>query len=251
MTIPNVSSQKELLKQFVLSNLKHLVEDSGGLEAISLPHFKLYPRDYIGFAELELQTRDNRSLINCIAHLKRAVDCQLDSFLHVLGLAKIFKKRNLKFDKKLEFLEASGVFSGRTLSRLNAIRNRMEHDYEIPEIHDLEAYFDLVVAFVSVMERTILIIGQNEREYLIVRSDEDYEDLKEFDGMKIAKYWFTITYDFAKSRITMEWKTEVGEKSLVADTSDIEEFAYFLRVLILLSQRDAFASDKYIISQLE
>ena len=246
--ISNVSSQKDLLRQFILSNLKYLIEEGGGGVDISLPHFKLYPRDYIGFAEMELQTHDNRSLINCIAHLKRAVDCQLDTFFHVLGLSRAFAKRNLKFDKKLEFLAASGIFSARTLSRLNTIRNRMEHDYDIPRIHDLEAYFDLVVAFVSVMERTILMIIENERGYSIVRSDEDYED---FDGMKIAKYWFTITYDFAKSRITTEWKTEVGEKSLVVDTSDIQEFAYFLRVFLLLSQRDAFASDKYIISQLK
>lgn len=240
-------SQKELLKQFILSNLKYLNEEGFVGESISLPHFKLYPRDYIGFAELEMQTQDNRSLINCISHLKRAVDCQLDSFFYVLGLARLFAKRNLKFDKKLEFLEASGVFSARTLSRLNTIRNKMEHAYEIPKVRDLEAYFDLVVAFVSVMERTILILRENEREYSIVRSDEDY---KEFDG-KIAKYKFGITCEFAEMRICAKWEIEGEKKNLVADTSNIQDFAYFLRVFILLSQREAFASDKYIISQLE
>ncbi len=243
-----MSSQEDLLRQFILSNLKYLTEESGTGKDVSLPHFKLYPRDYIEFVEKEIGSRDTRSLINCIAHLKRAVDCQLDSFFHVLGLAKIFDKRNLKFDKKLEFLEASGVFSARTLSRLNAIRNRMEHAYEVPKVRDLEAYFDLVVAFVSVMERTILMFSQYEINYHIFRGDGEYVDSY---GIKVSKYWFNIAYHSAVPRISTKWKIQGEERDLVADTNDIQEFAYFLRVFILLSQRQAFASDKYIIAQLQ
>lgn len=62
-----------------------------------------------------------------------------------------------KFEKKLEFLKAAGVFSSRSLARLNTIRNRMEHDYEVPKVADIESYFDLVAAFVSVLELTAIL----------------------------------------------------------------------------------------------
>jgi hypothetical protein len=42
---------------------------------------------------------------------------------------------------------------------LNTVRNKMEHSYEIPKIQELEVYFDLVVAFVAVLEKTTIITG--------------------------------------------------------------------------------------------
>ena len=163
-----MTENSETLKNFILQNLPYLEFTGGGGSLLLHPDFELYARDYIAFAEKELATQDERSRINCISHLKRAMDCQLDHFLHVCGLASLFKKRNLKFDAKIDFLKACGISSTRTLSRLNTIRNRMEHSYEIPKVDDLEVYFDLVVTFVSVLERSILIVVDNEREYEII-----------------------------------------------------------------------------------
>src|SRR5207253_10026501 len=100
----------------------------------------------------------NNHLINCLSHLKRAMDCQVDTFLHCYNLFKLFSNRNLGFGKKLDFLRATGVFNSKTLARLNTIRNRMEHRYELPTVQDIEVYYDLVAAFVAVLDRTIVVI---------------------------------------------------------------------------------------------
>src|SRR4051812_38900668 len=75
------------------------------------PEFNLFARDYLEYAEGELRSPTGLSRLNCVSHLKRAMDCQLETFLHYFGLRELFRKRNLGFDRKLEFLKAAGVFS--------------------------------------------------------------------------------------------------------------------------------------------
>lgn len=242
-----MASKKELLKQFIQDNLSNFQPSGDSGEGFSHPEFELYARDYIGFAEKEFELQDERKLINCVAHLKRAMDCQLDTFLHVFGLAKVFEKRNLKFEKKLDFLKEIGVFSSRTLARLNTIRNRMEHSYEIPKVQDLEVYFDLVVAFVSVLERSILFAGSNERDFDIVNEDNENLDVQ---NREHAYFYFIIKYELEKPAILAKWQQDKEETLLIAELDDIDEFAYFFRIFVLLHQREGFASDRYILSQL-
>jgi hypothetical protein len=109
-------SKTELLRQFVLDNLEYLelTDDEGGYPV--LHEFELYARDWLNYAAEELKGQDDRSLINCVGHLKRAMECQLDVFLHAFGLKELFQRRGLGVQRKLEFLEAAGVFAARTLS---------------------------------------------------------------------------------------------------------------------------------------
>ena len=241
-----MTPQTECLRNFLIENLEFFERSRGSGAAPEPPKFELYARDYLAFAERELEGQDKRSLINCIGHLKRAMDCQLDAFLHTFGLGRLFQKRNLKIEKKLEFLDAAGVFTSRTLSRLNTIRNRMEHSYEVPKIHDLEVYFDLVVAFVSVLERAALLTLNSRSEFNIVKGDEPYRELH---GTQVAKYGFVIDYNSEDLRIAVDWEVEKDSRSLSADSNDYYEFAYFFRVFVLLAQREAFASDGYLLSQ--
>jgi hypothetical protein len=235
------------LKAFLESHLQQLVPEGGRGDTIHHPSFDLYARDYIAFAEKEIATKDDRSLINCVGHLKRAIDCQLDCFLHAYGLGKLFAKRNLKFDKKLEFLQAAGAFSARTLSRLNGVRNRMEHSYAIPDIEDLDAYLDLTVAFVGVLERTILFLNQVGLEFSIIEDEDGYEEVH---GLRMAKHRFEIEYERQHPSVTARWRSPDGEKEIRAGTPDMVEFTYFFRIFILLSLRYAVPSDRFILSQL-
>jgi len=179
------------------------------------------------------------------------MDCQLDVFFHSFGLATLFQKRNLKFEKKLEFLEEAGVYSSRTLSRLNTIRNRIEHSYEVSKIEDLEVYFDLVVTFVSLLESTVLLLSPMRIMYAIIIPDdkpayEYIDDAGEFFPIN----WFSIECVLNGPNIKAQWHIPNETKKLIINTDDIYEFAYFFRVLVLLLRRDAFASDKYLLSQL-
>jgi hypothetical protein len=98
-------------------------------------------------------------LVNATANLKRAVDCQLDSLLCTLNLDEFYRAKRLGVDRKLGFLKRAGIFRSRSIEKLNALRNRLEHHYEKPKIEDVEVYFDLVAAFVSVVEAVIPLAG--------------------------------------------------------------------------------------------
>lgn len=124
-----MSEKIEKLHDFLFQYIDELTPCGGGGDLPDLPVFDLYAVDYLDFAQEELEKNTSASLINCVSHLKRAMDCQLDTFLFVYNLYNFTKKKNLKFEKKIDFLNNLGVFNSRVLVRLNTIRNRMEHKY--------------------------------------------------------------------------------------------------------------------------
>src|SRR5690554_6217384 len=131
----------------------------------SFPEFDLYARDYLEFAENQIRLNTIESRINCISNLKRAVDCQIDTFLFTLSLNRVIKKKNLSFKNKLEFIDAIGVCNSNSLIKLNTIRNRIEHEYKVLEVRELDLYFDLVSTFISNLESAITILAFGERNF--------------------------------------------------------------------------------------
>jgi len=231
------------LRDFVLDHLGMLHYDSGSGEVRDLPSLDLYAQDYLAFAESELNAfllnnGGRRHLINCVAHLKRSADCQLDTFLHVFNLYKVFHDRNLKFEKKLDFLAAAGVFSSRSLKRLNTIRNEMEHEFAVPKVGELEVYYDLVVAFVAVLQAAI-----GER----LRSEHNFS-IDDSNGKWLGS--FSIKYEFDGPLIKTSWQLSEEEQEMQSSIEDSAEFAFFFRVLLLLGRLDTFASTRYIALQL-
>lgn len=230
-------SKSERLKTIVRDNLRLFHGESGGFLSFDPPDFELSARDFMEFAEKELGKDADYNRINCIGHLKRALDCSLDTFLHVFNLLDLFRTRNLKFEKKLDFLSAIGIVSSRSLARLNTIRNRMEHDYEIPKIADIEVYFDLVAAVMSVLER--VAIQHTEVSFIV-------------DPDNTLSGEFMIKYERKFPCIEVFWRTGNNVEELIADAkTEIDEFAIFFRVLILLGQRWVnIGSDSYLMSQI-
>lgn len=223
---------------FILLNWDKMTRDGGSSQSPNLPEFDLYARDFLGFAEAELneyiKEKKPAALINCISHLKRAAECQTDIFLHVFSLYKLFIKRNLGFDRKLEFLNAAGVFSTRTLRRLNTLRNKVEHTYELPKVNDIEAYFDVVTAFVAVLESAILAFWG--REYGIGEEDEK----------GIHNKSFSIEYDFEGPSIQVEWGPTKEKIGFCQDCEDIVAFARAFRLFALLAMEEVHASDSWV-----
>lgn len=232
----------EQVRGFLQKYLPQLVRDSGGGPCPQIPEFDLYASDYLGFAEESLNRylvdRRAAELLNCLSHLKRAMDCQIDVFLHAYGLADVFNKRNLGVGKKLRFIQACGVYSSRTLERLNTFRNRMEHRFEIPEIADIEVYFDLVSAFVALVQAAISVWV---KQYFLL---PDPEDPKRTCGR------FSVTYDSDTPQVTVEWRVGLDVVKIESTPVDIDEFAFMMKVLFLLRTRDSYASDNHILKQL-
>lgn len=236
----------EALRKFILANASRLAFYEGGGRRPRFPDFELFARDYLQVAELELETYLEKSadevgshhLINCVANLKRAMDCELDTFLYVFGLRDIFSERNLGFETRLKFLHRAGIFSARSLIRLNQIRNRMEHEYEIPKVEDLEAYFDLVSAFVYLLEHSTTFAEHEESIFVVL------------DGHDILR-GVRITYDYEKPQISTSWGgADWGfydrDQDLVCTLDQYKEFALLFRIMYALFQLEHFAGSRYM-----
>uniref|UniRef100_UPI0022409ECA hypothetical protein n=1 Tax=Aeromonas salmonicida TaxID=645 RepID=UPI0022409ECA len=58
-------------------------------------------------------------------------------------------------DRKLGFMRIAGIFNARSLDKLNKYRNRLKHHYELPNVEDVDVYFDVVSAFVTIGENIV------------------------------------------------------------------------------------------------
>ena len=214
----------------MLDRLDSISPAGGSGQRPSFPEFQLHSQDYLNFAEQELEAflgnsgdwSSNSRLINCIAHLKRAMDCQLDTSLHVFNLYKVFNSRNLKIEKKLDFLTAAGVVSTRTLRRLNTIRNQMEHSYEIPRLHDIELYFDIISSFVAVLQRTVLLTSISNTQFEILDDTDNLSGILE------------IEYKFDIPSIKIAWNIGTDNTKMSSDMDDPVKFAFFCESLYYL-----------------
>jgi hypothetical protein len=266
-----MSTESEALRKIVKENLRRFTFSGGSTNLnIRIPKYDLYPRDYLEYAKSDITDSNAKKLLDCVGNLKRAVDCQIGIFLNVFGLERYFKKRKLGIDKKLELLRAVGIFDSRTLSRLNTIRNRMEHRYEIPKIKDVEIYFDLVLAFVSVLESSIVLLSWTEMDFTnekdargrSVESSKGDESI--YLNYDFEEPIISITYEYIPDR----WKKiEARNKNEMASdlgkdpaaiyygggatpTDNYDDFVFYFRVYYLLALRGAFVNDKYILARL-
>src|SRR5262245_18707646 len=120
-------SKKEQVRNFLLNYLHTFEIEGGGGSVPNLPDLDLYARDYLEYAEeclnnYQTATDEDQKrfhLMNCVSHLKGAVDCQVDTFFYVFGLSSWFKKKGLGFDKKIDFIRQCGFYTAKSLSRLN------------------------------------------------------------------------------------------------------------------------------------
>jgi hypothetical protein len=241
---------KEALKAVILEFLERLQPSSGMGHSGHIPEFDYYPMDYLEFAELNLNRyfqavseRDKENeLIACLSNLKRALDCQIECFLESWNLREECRKNNLGLDKKLSFLAEAGLFSSRTIRRFTEVRNRFEHDFQKPQIQDLESLYDLVQAFVAILQNAMSSGFQQEVEMEIWDENENVVGD------------FSLCYDSGSKSFTAQWKVTTDpprEGSATAALSSPQDFAYFFRVLYLLTVFYTFPSYDYIRAKLD
>jgi uncharacterized protein YutE (UPF0331/DUF86 family) len=141
----------------VLKNFNHISKDndgnweptidSWGTGNIETP-FTIKPGEFLEYAESDLKIDDNHHLVNCLSNIKRAIECQIDSLLIGFGLFEKAKIKNWKFPTKIEKLNEIGIVSPRILSKINKLRNLLEHEYSIPEREKVEEALDVAILFI-------------------------------------------------------------------------------------------------------
>jgi hypothetical protein len=215
---------------FFERHVEELDADGCGGYRPNLPSFDLLPRDFVEFAERDLRTSTStHSLVNATSNLKRAIDCQLDYLLCVLNLDKLYREKRLGVDRKLGLLKRSGIFRSRSIEKLNVFRNRLEHHYELPKIEDVEVYFDLVAAFVNVVEAIIPSLGFGASLTWTMSEGGHVETVFSYDEPKL---YLKLKHDCSSYEKTFE--ADLSQSTNV--TADLDSFVFLLRVHILLTK---------------
>lgn len=226
-----------LLKDFLNENIGQLERSGGSGKQQIYPKFEISAREFLEYAESELKGKTLKNKINCVSNLKRAVDCAFDAFLYVYGLYDIVSDKNLKFEAKLNFLKAIGIISPISFVRLNTIRNKLEHKYKKPEIQELEVYFDLVSAFISILEAKMF--NSLDRIEFIFKDNTSLKD------------YFVIEYFSEGPIIKVSWSLKGEKFKIKVETSNYKEFTYFFRVFFLLFDKYVgYKDDKYILEKI-
>lgn len=106
--------------------------------------FEIHAQYFLEIAEKDLLMDDLRGNINALTNAKRAVDCQIEAIIEVLSL-----KKEKHFPAKIERIKEVGLVAPRVLTRINKLRNLLEHEFVSPSRTVVEDYVDIANLFIE------------------------------------------------------------------------------------------------------
>ncbi|CDD62278.1 putative uncharacterized protein [Clostridium sp. CAG:505] len=178
------------LFQFILQ-ADDIGHDSSFGSDIIIPVYDISPEEFLAFAENAISSGTKEGLVNATSNLKRALDCEMDMFFECINLKRIIDKNNLKFARKTQFLADIGLFPIESINKLNLMRNKLEHEYKIPEISDLLVYYELVWSIVKILDLHL--------ELLYINGEINLELY-----IKSNIYYFTVQHDVKECSFKFE-----------------------------------------------
>lgn len=152
--------------EFVVDGATNIIFD--------IPSYEITPKDFLKYAQIDLYENNIKGKVGVISNLKRALDCELDMFFEAINLKDIFNKYNLKFERKTQFLSDIGMFPNKSVNKLNQIRNRMEHQFTIPSVGDLEVYYELVWNIIEIVNLNLQLMTMGEIEAIVKKNEEEF-----------------------------------------------------------------------------
>lgn len=225
-----MKNQAEMLSQYLNKNFEYLEMDgSSGTSNLNFPNFDLSPHDYLDFAGKDSSHTSQVNRINTVSNLKRALECELDTLLHVLGLHDKKQYAN-NVPKKLDFMDNLGLISPRSFKKLNIIRNKIEHDYYVPNENEIDTFYDLTFALISSIEWFLLSFSM----YQSINFSSDTDVL-----VKKDKLYFTVEYNLDEPYIEFNFSMNSKEERLSFDSNNYDAFVFAFSTYILLIKSSA------------
>jgi len=151
----SIETLEKILKKYEIEgdeNLKPPISGGWGGGRIETP-FDIKPSEFLKFAEDDLKIGGQHHLVNCLSNVKRSIECQIDSLLFGFGLHNRSKKEHWSFPKKVEVLNEISVVSPRLLTKINKLRNVLEHNYSLPDQERVEDALDIAVLFIKYTDK--------------------------------------------------------------------------------------------------
>jgi len=172
--------------------------------------FEITPIRFLKFAEKETQERTQEGYLNALSNIKRAIDCQLDLLLYVLGQYKEAKNKDWSFPRKIEFMRAIGLVAPEILTKINRKRNELEHEYKYPESEEVKDALDIGNLFLAYTSKF------TERRYLGFGTE-----------LRQGELW--ISFDEEKKRFEIEI-LDPPSKHIIDDKD--ESFLSLLKIYV-------------------
>lgn len=122
--------------------------------------FEIAPKQFLEYAQKAIEEGGQAGYINALSNIKRAIDCQLDLLVYILGQFRKAKKENWKFPRKIEFMRSTGLVAPEVLTKINRKRNELEHEYKCPATEEVKDALDIANLFLASTNRFV------ERKYL-------------------------------------------------------------------------------------
>jgi len=111
--------------------------------------FDLKPEDFMAFAKEDLKENMERSLVNALSNIKRALDCRIASLLCFFGVYNESRNENWSFPKSTDFLLKTGVIAPNILKKVNKKRNELEHEFKKPTREEVVDFLDVASLFLG------------------------------------------------------------------------------------------------------
>lgn len=135
--------------------------------------FRLSPAEFIAFANREVKKLTDENRVNALSNIKRAIDCQIELLIYVLGHCGKAKGQGWSFPQKVEFIRSVGLVAPNILNRINKKRNQLEHEFQIPNSDEIHDALDVAELFLSYTDKFI------ERKYDFFAADDVPPDIDE------------------------------------------------------------------------
>ena len=135
----------------VLSSICENTILGSSIKGIEKP-FEISPEMFLDFAEADLQSALSHRFVNALSNIRRALDSQVASILHTLGIGTL----GLDFPQKIDILDRVGLISPKILLRINHSRNLLEHEFVNPSPENVLRALDTVSVFIAYTDARLL-----------------------------------------------------------------------------------------------
>jgi hypothetical protein len=150
--------------------------------------FEIKPKEFLEYSYQDFELDGNRSLINALSNVKRAIECQSDIIHFSLGMTY----KNISFPMKIENIQKMGISPAIFLKHINNIRVDLEHFYKIPDRNKVEDAIQIAQLFLDVTTLSLTsfwsdfqIYNENEEEQQ--RSDENFHGMMRiYNGVDVT-----------------------------------------------------------------
>lgn len=111
--------------------------------------FDIKPKDFLDYAQLDLNSNLPNRFVNALSNAKRALDCQVVCLLDVFGILKLADKKHWGFPSKIDALKKIGILAPKILTKINNTRNLLEHEFANPNSEQVNDFIDIVALFIE------------------------------------------------------------------------------------------------------